>query len=59
MWGGPAMLPPDGDYPGGSSGVDMDGYLAFETGHGAPETRDLKPDTRNPKYETRNPEPEI
>mmetsp|Transcript_46544 Transcript_46544/g.110888 ORF Transcript_46544/g.110888 Transcript_46544/m.110888 type:complete len:143 (+) Transcript_46544:128-556(+) len=34
MWGGPAMLPPDGDYPGGSSGIDMDGYLAFETGHG-------------------------
>ncbi len=23
-----------GDYPGGSTGIPMDGYLAFETGHG-------------------------
>jgi len=36
MWvgAGPAFLPPDGDYPGGSTGIDADGYLAFETGHG-------------------------
>ena len=32
---GPAFLPPDGDYPGGSTGIPMDGYLAFETGYGA------------------------
>jgi hypothetical protein len=33
MWvgAGPAFLPPDGDYPGGSTGIDADGYLAFET----------------------------
>jgi hypothetical protein len=31
---GPAFLPPDGDYPGGSTGIPADGYLAFETGHG-------------------------
>ena len=37
MWvgAGPAFLPPDGDYPGGSTGIDADGYLAFETGHGS------------------------
>jgi hypothetical protein len=29
-----AFLPPDGDYPGGSTGIPMDGYLGFETGHG-------------------------
>jgi len=27
------FLPPDGDYPGGSTGVPMDGYLAYETGY--------------------------
>jgi len=32
--GGAAFLPPDGDYPGGSTGIPMDGYLAFDTGHG-------------------------
>jgi hypothetical protein len=32
--GGVAFLPPDGDYPGGSTGIPMDGYLAFDTGHG-------------------------
>jgi len=32
--GGQAFLPPDGDYPGGSTGIPMDGYLAFETGYG-------------------------
>merc|ERR1719352_853799 len=26
------FLPPDGDYPGGSTGIPMDGYLAYETG---------------------------
>jgi len=26
------MLPPDGDYPGGSTGTPLDGYLAYETG---------------------------
>ena len=26
------MLPPDGDYPGGATGIPMDGYLAYETG---------------------------
>lgn len=31
---GPAFLPPDGDYPGGSTGIPEDGYLAFETGYG-------------------------
>jgi len=36
MWvgAGPSFLPPDGDYPGGSTGIPMDGYLAFETGYG-------------------------
>jgi len=28
----PAMLPPDGDYPGGSTGIQQDGYIAYETG---------------------------
>ena len=26
------FLPPDGDYPGGSTGIPLDGYLAYETG---------------------------
>ena len=26
------MLPPNGDYPGGATGIPMDGYLAYETG---------------------------
>ena len=26
------MLPPDGDYPGGSTGIPEDGYIAYETG---------------------------
>mmetsp|Transcript_10587 Transcript_10587/g.21909 ORF Transcript_10587/g.21909 Transcript_10587/m.21909 type:complete len:291 (-) Transcript_10587:59-931(-) len=26
------MLPPDGDYPGGQTGIPLDGYLAYETG---------------------------
>jgi hypothetical protein len=26
------FLPTDGDYPGGSTGIPEDGYLAFETG---------------------------
>ena len=30
----PKYLPPDGDYPGGSTGVPLDGYLAYETGWG-------------------------
>jgi len=36
LWVGspPPYLPPDGDYPGGSTGIPMDGYLAFETGYG-------------------------
>mmetsp|Transcript_38441 Transcript_38441/g.75077 ORF Transcript_38441/g.75077 Transcript_38441/m.75077 type:complete len:329 (+) Transcript_38441:25-1011(+) len=29
------MLPPNGDYPGGSTGIPEDGYVAFETGYGA------------------------
>uniref|UniRef100_A0A7S0DUZ3 Uncharacterized protein n=1 Tax=Hanusia phi TaxID=3032 RepID=A0A7S0DUZ3_9CRYP len=35
LWVGspPPYLPPDGDYPGGSTGIPMDGYLAFETGY--------------------------
>ena len=35
LWVGapPALLPPDGDYPGGASGIPMDGYIAFDTGH--------------------------
>jgi hypothetical protein len=28
------FLPPDGDYPGGSTGIPEDGYLAYETGWG-------------------------
>mmetsp|Transcript_61619 Transcript_61619/g.165558 ORF Transcript_61619/g.165558 Transcript_61619/m.165558 type:complete len:281 (-) Transcript_61619:190-1032(-) len=27
------MLPPDGDYPGGSTGIPEDGYIAYETGY--------------------------
>jgi len=27
------FLPPDGDYPGGSTGIPLDGYLAYETGY--------------------------
>eukprot|EP00282_Hemiselmis_andersenii_P016821 CAMPEP_0114147132 /NCGR_PEP_ID=MMETSP0043_2-20121206/20928_1 /TAXON_ID=464988 /ORGANISM="Hemiselmis andersenii, Strain CCMP644" /LENGTH=314 /DNA_ID=CAMNT_0001241619 /DNA_START=6 /DNA_END=950 /DNA_ORIENTATION=- len=27
------FLPTDGDYPGGSTGIPEDGYVAFETGH--------------------------
>lgn len=36
LWvGSPSkMLPPDGDYPGGSTGIPEDGYLAYETGWG-------------------------
>jgi len=30
----PSFLPPDGDYPGGSTGIPMDGYIGFDTGHG-------------------------
>lgn len=30
--GAPAYLPPDGDYPGGSTGIQQDGYIAYETG---------------------------
>lgn len=26
------FLPPDGDYPGGSTGIPLDGYLAYEKG---------------------------
>jgi len=26
------FLPPDGDYPGGQTGIPLDGYLAYETG---------------------------
>ena len=26
-------LPPDGDYPGGSTGIPEDGYIAYETGY--------------------------
>jgi len=26
------FLPPDGDYPGGSTGIPLDGYVAYETG---------------------------
>jgi len=29
-----SFLPPDGDYPGGSTGIPEDGYVAFETGYG-------------------------
>ncbi|EKX33836.1 hypothetical protein GUITHDRAFT_166356 [Guillardia theta CCMP2712] len=34
LWVGSPMkfLPPDGDYPGGSTGIPLDGYLAYETG---------------------------
>jgi hypothetical protein len=28
------FLPPDGDYPGGATGIPEDGYLAYETGWG-------------------------
>ena len=27
------FLPPDGDYPGGSTGIPEDGYIAYETGY--------------------------
>jgi len=30
----PKYLPPDGDYPGGATGIPLDGYLAYETGWG-------------------------
>ena len=35
LWVGapPALLPPNGDYPGGASGIPMDGYIAFDTGY--------------------------
>ena len=35
MWvGSPQkMLPPDGDSPGGSTGIPEDGYIAYETGY--------------------------
>ena len=29
------VLPIDGDYPGGQSGIPQDGYWPIETGHGA------------------------
>eukprot|EP00292_Cryptomonas_paramecium_P021073 CAMPEP_0113696282 /NCGR_PEP_ID=MMETSP0038_2-20120614/21390_1 /TAXON_ID=2898 /ORGANISM="Cryptomonas paramecium" /LENGTH=170 /DNA_ID=CAMNT_0000618961 /DNA_START=321 /DNA_END=831 /DNA_ORIENTATION=+ /assembly_acc=CAM_ASM_000170 len=30
---GPPMNPPDGDYPGGSTGIPLDGYIGFDTGY--------------------------
>ena len=30
----PKLFPTDGDYPGGSTGLPEDGYVAFETGYG-------------------------
>lgn len=35
LWVGapPPMNPPNGDYPGGSSGIPLDGYIGFDTGY--------------------------
>jgi hypothetical protein len=35
MYAPAPFLPPDGDYPGGSTGIPADGYIGFETGHGS------------------------